>query len=273
MTQHPTLLLVGGGKMGGAMLRGWLDRGLPAGNVRIVEPANTLRDQLASDFGVDTVPSADHLSAAFSPDFVILAVKPQVMESVTPDYQRFAVTGCAFLSIAAGKSIASFERSLGNEAAIIRAMPNTPAAVGRGMTVCVANSHVDDGQRTTASSLLEAVGEVAWVEDEAMIDAVTAISGSGPAYVFLLTESLAKAGEEAGLPADLARQLARATVCGAGELMHQASDEPEILRQNVTSPGGTTAAALAVLMDQNSGWQDIISRAVEAAANRSRELA
>ena len=273
MTRQPTLILVGGGKMGGAMLQGWLDRGHPPDKVLVVEPADNLREQLSSNLGVHVAAGVDDIPTGFIPAFVIFAVKPQVMDSVTPGYRRYVRPGTAFLSIAAGKSIASFEAQLGKDAAVIRAMPNTPAAVGRGITVCVANPPVEDAQRSTCTTLLEAVGEVAWVEDEALIDAVTAVSGSGPAYVFLLTEALARAGEDAGLPADLARQLARATVSGAGELMHCTADEPETLRQNVTSPGGTTAAALEVLMNADTGWQDVITRAVNAAANRSRELA
>lgn len=273
MSPSPILLLAGCGKMGGAMLAGWLDRGLPAGNVNIVEPAEDLRNSLIANQGVKAVADIADLDDGLTPDIVIFAVKPQMMETVAPAYAAFVGPSTAFLSIAAGKSIGAFKSYLGKEAAIIRAMPNTPAAVGRGITVCVANEHVNDEQRNICTNLLEAVGEVGWVEDEAMIDPVTAVSGSGPAYIFLLTECLARAGQDAGLPEDLARKLARATVCGAGELMHQSPEEPETLRQNVTSPGGTTAAALAVLMDPDSGWQPIITRAVDAAAARSRELA
>ena len=273
MSKQPVLLLAGCGKMGGAMLAGWIDDGLPPANVHIVEPADSLRNCLTADHGVLAVASADALPDSLTPDIIILAVKPQIMDDVVPEYARFVASGTAFLSIAAGKPISVFERLLGQDAAIIRAMPNTPASVGRGMTVCVTNDHVTDTQRILAQTLLEAVGQVGWVDDEALIDAVTGVSGSGPAYVFHMTECLAKAGEEAGLPRDLARQLARATVCGAGELMHRSTDEPETLRQNVTSPGGTTAAALDVLMDAERGWSLIINQAVDAATKRSRELA
>jgi len=273
MSTHPVLLLAGCGKMGGAMLAGWIDDGLPPANVHIVEPADELRENLIADYEVLAVAADDALPTDLKPDIVILAVKPQMMDAVAPAYARFVGPGTAFLSIAAGKTIAAFEKLLGNDAAIIRAMPNTPAAVGRGMTVCVPNEHVSDDQRSLAQTLLEAVSKVAWVEDEALMDAVTGVSGSGPAYVFQMTECLAKAGEEAGLPRELARQLARATVCGAGELMHLSADEPETLRKNVTSPGGTTAAGLEVLMDPETGWERIVVRAVEAAAKRSRELA
>lgn len=273
MSQHPVLLLAGCGKMGGAMLVGWINDGLPSGNVHIVEPAEALRNSLIAEFGVNAVESAQMLGSDLAPDIVILAVKPQVMDAVAPGYTRFVAPNTVFLSIAAGKTIQVFENLLGSEAAIIRAMPNTPAAVGRGMTVCVANEHVRDEQRDLAQNLLEAVSQVGWVEEEGLIDAVTGVSGSGPAYVFHMTECLAKAGEEAGLPRDLARHLAQVTVSGAGELMHQSDEEPETLRQNVTSPGGTTAAALDVLMDEENGWGSVITKAVAAATRRSRELA
>lgn len=273
MSNHPVLLLAGCGKMGGAMLAGWLDGGLPPDHVHIVEPTDETRTNLIDDYGVQAVGDAGDLPEGLYPDIVILAVKPQMMERVAPAYAAFAKPGTVFLSIAAGKTIGVFEGHLGDNAAIIRAMPNTPAAVGRGVTVCVANPHVSETQKALAQSLLEAVGQVGWVDDEALIDAVTGVSGSGPAYVFYMTECLARAGEAAGLPRDLARQLARATVSGSGELMQQSSDEPETLRTNVTSPGGTTAAALDVLMADEDGLADIMARAVNAATARSRELA
>ena len=194
------------------------------------------------------------------------------MDAVVPLYVRYAGAGPVFLSIAAGKTIALFERHLGPAAAIVRAMPNTPAAVGRGITVCCANARVSAPQRSLCRELLEAVGEVAWVEDEALLDPVTGVSGSGPAYVFLLVEAMTEAGTAAGLPAALAARLARATVAGAGELLHQADEQAATLREAVTSPGGTTQAALAVLMGAE-GWQDAITRAIAAATERSRELA
>jgi pyrroline-5-carboxylate reductase len=175
-------------------------------------------------------------------------------------------------SIAAGKSIASFEKHLRPSAAVVRAMPNTPAAIGRGITGAVANAHVTAAQKAACDQLLSAVGDVVWVDDEALIDAVTAVSGSGPAYVFYLTECLADAGHAAGLPRELAIQLARATVSGSGELMHQSPLPAGTLRQNVTSPGGTTAAALAVLMREKDGLQDLMRQAVLAAQKRGREL-
>jgi len=266
-----SLVLVGGGKMGAAMLAGWLERGIPATAVTIVEPdagtAAGLRDRHAVVVHDD--PSAIPESA--SPDVVVFAVKPQVMDAAIPGYGRFVRPQTVFLSIAAGRTIESFERILGT-AAVVRAMPNTPAAVGRGITVACANPLVVEGQRQICDELLGAVGEVAWVDDEALLDPVTAVSGSGPAYVFLLTECLAEAGVDAGLPPALSDRLARATVSGAGELLRQSEEDAAVLRQNVTSPGGTTAAALEVLMSPD-GMLQLMSAAVDRAAQRSRELA
>jgi pyrroline-5-carboxylate reductase len=193
------------------------------------------------------------------------------MAEVLPSYARF--TKAVFLSIAAGKPIAFFRAHLGGDKAIVRAMPNTPAAVRRGITVCCAGPGIDARGRELCQSLLEAVGEVGWIEDESLMDAVTAVSGSGPAYVFLLAETLAEAGIRQGLPADLATRLARATVAGSGELLRQSEDSSEQLRKNVTSPGGTTAAALAVLMTQPGGVPDLMIEAVAAATRRGKELA
>ncbi len=265
-----SLLLVGGGKMGSALLSGWLTRGFAAHDIRVIEP-NADAAQAYAKSGVAIAASPLDIPAAARPETVLFAVKPQVMDSVVPAYRRFA-DGTLFVSIAAGKPIAFFEKHLGQGAAVVRVMPNTPAAVGRGMSVAVANGGVSKTQRARAQSLLEAVGEVSWVEDEALIDAVTAVSGSGPAYVFLLVECMAEAGVAAGLAPDLAMQLARATVAGSGELLHQAHEDAATLRKNVTSPGGTTEAALKVLMGE-PGMKDLMIRAIEAAARRSRELA
>ncbi len=194
------------------------------------------------------------------------------MEQVFPPLAKLAGPGTVVLSIAAGKSIASFEKHLAPGSAVVRAMPNTPAAIGRGITGAVANAAVTPAQKDACDALLSAVGEVVWVADERLIDAVTAVSGSGPAYVFYLAECLAEAGCAAGLPADLAMQLARATVTGAGELMHRSDVPAATLRQNVTSPGGTTAAALGVLMRGESGLAALMREAVLAAEKRGREL-
>ena len=267
------VILVGCGKMGGALLAGWLARGTTGADapVIVVEPATASTAPLQSAPGVTMVADAAQLAADPAPSVVVFAVKPQAMDQVVPPYRRFA--SAAFLSIAAGRPIAFFERHLGPAAAVVSAMPNTPAAVGRGITVACANAQVSASQRDFCGTLLSAVGEVAWIEDERLLDPVTAVSGSGPAYVFLLVEALAVAGEAAGLPAELAMRLARATVAGSGELLHRAAEPAEQLRRNVTSPGGTTAAALEVLMAKRGGLAGLMKRAVAAATRRSRELA
>jgi len=267
-----SLLLAGCGKMGGALLEGWLQRGIEASRVTIVDPNEATRNKLAMDLGINTCADASELPADLAPHVVVMAVKPQFMDDAVPHYARFRSPDCVFLSIAAGKTINYFEKHLGQDAAIVRSMPNTPAAVQRGITVACSHHPVSAHQRDICQSLLEAVGTVEWVRDEAMIDAVTALSGSGPAYVFLLVECMAQAGCDAGLPAPLAMKLARQTVAGSGELLYQASEDAATLRQNVTSPGGTTAEALAVLMADN-GLQALMTKAIAAAASRSRELA
>ena len=265
-----SILLVGCGKMGGAMLEGWLDLGLDAAAVTVVEPFDA-NAAAARGLGVDVVAQVEDVADDLSPAIVVFAVKPQHMADVAPAYANFS-GGAVFLSIAAGTPIAAFENFLGSEAAIVRVMPNTPAAVRRGISVACPNGAVTEDQRRACNELLEAVGEVGWIEDEALMDAVTAVSGSGPAYVFLMIECLAQAGVEAGLPADLAMRLAGATVSGSGELARLADEDAATLRQNVTSPGGTTAEALAVLM-ADDGLQPLMTRAVDAAAQRSVELA
>ena len=266
-----TLLLVGGGKMGGALLAGWLARGLKPAQVVVVEPDQARAAELRRTAGLRVVARGEDVPAALAPEVVLLAVKPQAMDAVVPLYRRAVSPGTVFLSIAAGKALAYFARHLGSDAAIVRSMPNTPAAVGRGITVACANAKVSAAQRAVCDDLLRAVGEVAWIADEALLDAVTAVSGGGPAYVFLLAESLAAAGIASGLPKDLAERLARVTVAGAGELLHHAPEPPAVLRQNVTSPQGTTERALAVLMGPD-GWQSLLDRAIAAATARSKEL-
>ena len=265
------LLLAGCGKMGGALLAGWLDKGRPADSITVVEPDEETAKAVHQRHGVRTVTGPAALETDFRPAMVVLAVKPESMDEVAPAYAGYAGPGTVFVSIAAGKTLAYFADKLGPEAAVVRAMPNTPASVGRGITVDSANGRVDDVQKGRVGELLEAVGEVAWIDDEGLMDAVTAVSGSGPAYVFLLAECLAEAGREAGLPAELSDRLARATVAGAGELLHQSGDSATRLRENVVSPGGTTAAALEVLMG-GDGWQALMTKAVAAAVKRSREL-
>ena len=266
------ILLVGCGKMGGALLRGWLARGLDASSVVVVEPFAAAAESLRAELGVPVVADAAAIPGAFAPDIVVFAVKPQGMDEIVPAYRQHASTGAVVLSIAAGRPIAYFEGHLGENAAIVRTMPNTPAAVGRGITGACTNAHVDAGQRSACQELLEAVGEVVWLQDEAQIDAVTAVSGSGPAYVFYMIECMTRAGVEVGLPEGVAERLARATVAGAGELARLSDDPAGVLRQNVTSPGGTTAAALDVLMAED-GLAPLMARAIAAAERRSRELA
>ncbi|MBX6322879.1 MAG: pyrroline-5-carboxylate reductase [Rhodospirillaceae bacterium] len=264
------LLLVGCGKMGGALLRGWLRQGVPASSTVVVEPAAAGLDEFARA-GVAVHAEAAGLPAGLAPAVVVLAVKPQAMAAALPDYRRFVRRETVFLSIAAGKTLGFFERALG-PAAVVRAMPNTPAAVGRSITVACANAAAAADQRRLCGALLEAVGEVAWVEEEGLLDAVTAVSGGGPAYVFLFIECLAQAGVAAGLPADLAMRLARATVIGSGELARQSPEPAAALRQAVTSPGGTTLEALKVLMPPDA-LPALMTRAIAAATRRSRELA
>jgi pyrroline-5-carboxylate reductase len=267
------LILVGCGKMGGAMLRGWLARGLAPADVAVVEPtAAALGDLAEAARGLRLVAAATGLPPGFAPHVVVLAVKPQMMDEAIGHYRRFAGPETLFLSIAAGKTIGYFRARLGAEAAVVRAMPNTPAAIGRGISVAVASPQVTPGQRGLAGVLLAACGEVAWVADEELIDPVTALSGGGPAYVFLLIETLAEAGRKAGLPPDLAMRLARVTVSGAGELARQSDQPAADLRRAVTSPKGTTLEALNILMAPD-GLQPLFDRAIAAATRRSRELA
>jgi pyrroline-5-carboxylate reductase len=263
-----TLVLVGAGKMGSALLEGWLRLGLAPARLAVVEPQPTADIVGLAARGVRLNPALDRLD---QPAAVVIAVKPQTAPEVLP---RLGALGgpMLVLSIMAGRRLDFLARSLPANAAIVRAMPNTPAAIGRGITVAVANSHVTAAQRELAHRLLAGTGAVEWVDDEGLLDAVTAVSGSGPAYVFLLAESLAKAGAAAGLPPDLAARLARATVAGSGELLHRTALDAAVLRQNVTSPGGTTAAALAVLMAEK-GLEPLMREAVAAATRRSRELA
>ena len=258
------LVLLGCGKMGSAMLEGWLKQGVPPAAIWVLEPHPS--DWLKST-GV-------HLNAGLpaAPAIVLLAVKPQMMGAALPQVAALGNGATVFLSIAAGTTITSFEATFGAQTPIIRAMPNTPAAVGRGITAITGNAHASEADLALAEALLSAVGQVVRLEGEHQMDAVTAVSGSGPAYVFHLIEALAQAGEAEGLPADLAMQLARATVCGAGELAYQAAESASQLRVNVTSPGGTTAAALSVLMDNKTGLPPLMARAVKAAAERGREL-
>jgi pyrroline-5-carboxylate reductase len=261
------LLLVGCGKMGGAMLDGWLSRGLSAADALVAEPVEALRPKKP---GLRAVGSTSEVSD--TPEIVVLAVKPQTMDAVLPDLKRFADAGSVFLSIAAGKTLKYFASHLGSTAKVVRSMPNTPAAVRQGITVACAAKGVSAAEKQRCQQLLEAVGQALWVEDEALLDPVTALSGSGPAYVFLLVEAMAAAGAKLGLTPEMAMQLARATVAGSGELLKQSSEPAQQLRVNVTSPGGTTAEALKVLMAAD-GIQPVFDKALAAASRRSKELA
>ena len=267
-----TLLLAGAGNMGSAMLAGWLQEGLAPAQILVQDPAPPARaTELLARHGLTAQAAVGALSDP--PAVIVVAVKPQVMDEVFPGLAKLTGKSTVVLSIAAGRTIAGFARHLPAGSAVVRAMPNTPAAVGRGITVGVPNAHVTARQRATCDALLRAIGEVSWIDDESLIDAVTAVSGSGPAYVFYLVECLADAAMKAGLPPELAQKLARSTVAGSGELLHQSDLGADVLRQNVTSPGGTTYAALEVLMARNGGLPELMREAVAAAARRSRELA
>jgi pyrroline-5-carboxylate reductase len=269
-TVQGPLLLAGAGKMGGAILSGLLARGLDARSVIVQDPdpAKAVADLLA-DNGIDVLPFIDELTQP--PGVILLAVKPQLMDEVLPPLAKLAGPQTLLLSIAAGRRIASFEKYLPG-GAVVRAMPNTPAAIGRGITAAVANRYVTPVQRALADDLLSAVGKVVWVDDESLLDAITAVSGSGPAYVFLLAECLAEAGRAAGLDARLAEELARATVSGSAALLEASDLSAAELRKNVTSPGGTTAAALEILGGED-GMQKLMTAAVAAATKRGRDLA
>lgn len=258
------LVLLGCGKMGSAMLQGWLNGGLPTASVWVIDPNPS--DWLRAT-GV-------HINADLpeSPAIVLIAVKPQMMGDALPAIAAMGNGGTLFVSVAAGTPIAAFEDALGAQSPIVRAMPNTPAAVGRGITAIIGNEHASAGDMDLAEHLLSAVGQVVRLGDEGQMDAVTGVSGSGPAYVFHMIECMARAGEAQGLAPDLAMQLAKATVAGAGALAEAAEETPAELRVNVTSPNGTTQAGLEVLMNGTDGLPPLMENTVRAAADRSREL-
>jgi pyrroline-5-carboxylate reductase len=264
-----TILLVGAGKMGSAMLEGWLGLGLDPKFAAVLEPQPARELTALAGRGLRLNPAAGAIGEVSA---IVIAVKPQMASEVMPTLASYVGAGTVVVSIMAGQTLGFLEQALSQRAALVRAMPNTPAAIGRGITVAVPNVRVSGRQRELVHALLAATGAVEWIADEALMDAVTAVSGSGPAYVFLLVEALAQAGIAAGLPADLAAKLARQTVAGSGELLQRSPLDPASLRQNVTSPGGTTAAALAVLMGPH-GLGDLMARAVAAATDRSRALA
>ena len=272
MTSHSALqnitgniVLAGAGKMGGAMLTGWLAQGLDPKRVVVIEPAPSDEIRALAAKGVQLNPAKMETA-----ETLVIALKPQTFRESGAVLKPFVGPNTLAVSIMAGTTMASLQAVCGDT--IVRAMPNTPAAIGRGITVAVAAGKVSAAQRAVADALLRATGAVEWVDDESLMDAVTAVSGSGPAYVFLLAEELAHAGVAAGLPEELATKLARATVAGSGELLHRSELATAQLRQNVTSPGGTTAAALDVLMSTD-GMKPLMTRAVAAATARSKELA
>ena len=262
------LVLAGAGKMGGAMLDGWVSRGLDPSNVGVIDPQPSPRVRALAKRGIKLTASAVKDKA----DVIVVAVKPQDAASVIATLKPIARKSTLVVSIMAGRKLDFLQDFFPAGTSVVRAMPNLPAAIGRGITVAVGNRHVSTAQRKFASELLEACGAVEWVTDEKLIDAVTAVSGSGPAYVFLLAETLTAAAIAAGLPAALAARLARETVAGSGELLRGSKLDAATLRKNVTSPGGTTAAALDVLMGPG-GFETLLETAVAKAARRSRELA
>ncbi len=263
-----TLVLVGAGKMGGAMLEGWLEGGLDPAGTAVVDPhpSESLR-ALCAARGVTLNPGGVR-----PPEALVLGIKPQGLEAAAPGLAPMVGPGTLLVSILAGKTVADLRGRIPGAGPVVRAMPNLPASIGRGATGAYASPEVTGAQREAATALLGAVGLVEWVEEEGLIDAVTALSGSGPAYVFHLVECMAAAGAAAGLPADLAERLARATVEGAGELLRRSDLPPGTLRENVTSPGGTTAAALRVLTGEG-GLAPLMREAVAAAKQRAEELA
>jgi pyrroline-5-carboxylate reductase len=262
------IVLCGAGKMGGALLEGWLQAGLAPEQVTVLEPNPAPPIAALGARGVRINPNATALRDAAA---IVIAVKPQIAADALPVLAPMIGEATVVVSIMAGRTLQFLAATLPQARALVRAMPNTPAAIGRGMTVAVPH-HVSEAQRDLAHRLLIASGAVEWVADEALMDPVTAVSGSGPAYVFLLAEALAEAGVAAGLPAPLAEKLARETVAGAGELLHRSTLSAATLRENVTSPGGTTAAALEVLMGAG-GLLPLLRKAVAAATERSRKLA
>lgn len=259
------LVLLGCGKMGSAMLEGWLKGGLPASAVWVIDPYPSEWLQTQGVHLNEPLPT--------TPGIVLIAVKPQMMGDALPTLQAMGNGETVFLSVAAGISIATYESILGAQTPIVRAMPNTPAAVAKGITAIIGNASVDEAQVTMAEGLLQAVGQTVRLDNETQMDAVTGLSGSGPAYVFHMIECMAAAGEAQGLSPDLAMKLAKATVAGAGALAENANESPSQLRVNVTSPNGTTQAGLDVLMDSSQGLPPLITATVKAATDRSKELA
>ncbi|MBI36818.1 MAG: pyrroline-5-carboxylate reductase [Alphaproteobacteria bacterium] len=267
MTYHERILLVGFGKMGSALLHGWVKAGVTPDSISVIDPFV----ELEIPEGVAHVKDVRELNLTNNPTVVVFAVKPQSLDKVVPIYKQYDDSNTAFLSIAAGKPISYFERKL-KQSAIIRGMPNTPASIGQGITVLCSNDRTTSDQKKLCTKLMKSVGEVEWVSDEKLMDAVTGLSGSGPAYVFHLVEAMAEAGREVGLSKELSMSLARSTVAGSGALLKENTVPVRILRENVTSPGGTTAAALEVLMG-NERLTKLMCETVIRATERSKKLA
>ncbi|HAE48932.1 MAG: pyrroline-5-carboxylate reductase [Tistrella sp.] len=267
------LLVIGAGRMGGAMIEGWIARGRDPRSITVIDPSADGRARLQAR-GVRVAADADAVAMPDGGfDVLVVAVKPQSFEAALPPAAPLVGAETLVVSVAAGKTVQTLRDLLGHPRKVIRAMPNTPAAIGRGITGCYAVPETEGADRALAEALLSAVGEVVWIEDEGLIDAVTAVSGSGPAYVFHMIEAMTLAGEEVGLPHETARRLARATVIGAAALADASPETETALREAVTSPAGTTAAALSVLMDRQAGLPPLMARAVTAARDRGRELA
>jgi pyrroline-5-carboxylate reductase len=267
------LLVIGAGRMGGAMIEGWIARGRDPRSITVIDPSADGRARLQAR-GVRVAADADAVAMPDGGfDVLVVAVKPQSFEAALPPAAPLVGAETMVVSVAAGKTVQTLRDLLGHPRKVIRAMPNTPAAIGRGITGCYAVPETEGADRALAEALLSAVGEVVWIEDEGLIDAVTAVSGSGPAYVFHMIEAMTLAGEEVGLPHETARRLARATVIGAAALADASPETETALREAVTSPAGTTAAALSVLMDRQAGLPPLMARAVTAARDRGRELA
>lgn len=264
-----TIAFIGGGNMARSLIGGLVARGVPASAIRVAEPVAELRDALARDFGIHSF--TDNATATANATTWVLAVKPQVMRAVC---EALAPTAQALrplvVSIAAGITAAQLERWLGGDLAVVRAMPNTPSLLGAGVTGLFANARVDAVQRVQASDLIEAAGKNVWIEDEALMDAVTAVSGSGPAYVFLLAEAMQAAGEAQGLSSDAARTLVQQTILGAARMLIENDEMPSELRRRVTSPGGTTQAAIETF--ETGDFRELVARAIHAATERGRQL-
>ena len=269
MTQKPTILIVGLGKMGGALVNGWIAQDIDPNKIHIVEPDPNQVMALDCET-LNVYQSPKEISNNFYPDIILFAIKPQIMDKVVPEYGRFKEKS-TYISIAAGKNIAFFESLLGSDSSIIRTMPNTPASIGEGITIACGNKNTSQKCKNYFFYLFEAVGQTEWINDENLMDAVTAISGSGPAYVFLLAETLANAGESAGLSKNMAQKLSIQTIIGSSSMLKSSHQNPSVLRNNVTSPGGTTEAALSILMNEK-GLNSLICEAVETAIKRSKAL-